>query len=64
MLVIAFNGNKTKYFRLHLSDEVGTERPKTDLRQTYERKMKIQCFRALCPGQTDRQTDRVTPLAP
>ena len=39
--------NKTKYFRLRLSDEVGTERPETDLRQTYERKMKIQCFRAI-----------------
>ena len=23
--------NKTKYFRLHLSDEVGTERPETGL---------------------------------
>ena len=54
------NFNKTKYFRLRLSDEVGTERPETDLRQTYERKMKIQCFRELCPG----QTHRVTPWAP
>ena len=26
--------NKTKYFRLRLSDEVGTERPETDLRLT------------------------------
>ena len=26
--------NKTKYFRLRLCDEVGTERPKTDLRLT------------------------------
>ncbi len=28
------NFNKTKYFRLRLSDEVGTERPETDLRLT------------------------------
>ena len=35
-------------------------RPETDLRHIYERKMKIQCFRALCLG----QTDRVTPWAP
>ena len=26
--------NKTKYFRLRLSDKVGTERPETDLRLT------------------------------
>ena len=26
--------NKTKYFRLRLSDELSTERPKTDLRLT------------------------------
>ena len=26
--------NKTKYFRLRLSDEVGTETPETDLRLT------------------------------
>ena len=26
--------NKTKYFRLRLSDEVSTEKPETDLRQT------------------------------
>ena len=26
--------NKTKYFRLRLSDDVGTERPETDLRLT------------------------------
>ena len=26
--------NKMKYFRLHLSDEVGIERPETDPRQT------------------------------
>ena len=26
--------NKTKYFRLRLSDEVSTERPETDLRLT------------------------------
>ena len=26
--------------------------------------MKIQCFKQTCAGQTDRQTDRVTPLAP
>ena len=26
--------NKMKYFRLHLSDEVGTERPEIDLRLT------------------------------
>ena len=62
--------NKTKYFKLHLSDEVRTERPETDLRLTWDlwKKMKIQCFRALCAGQTDRQTDRrtdsVTPWAP
>ena len=35
-----------------------------DLRQTYERKMKIQCFGQTCPGQTDRRTDRLTPWAP
>ena len=29
--------NKTKYFRLCLSDEVGTERPETDLRLTWYR---------------------------
>ena len=28
----------------------------TDLRLTYERKMKIQCFRETCAGQTDRLT--------
>ena len=28
--------NKTKYFRLHLSDEVSTERPETDLRLTWD----------------------------
>ena len=28
--------NKTKYFRLRLSDEVGTERPETDLRLTWD----------------------------
>ena len=28
------NENKTKYFMLRLSDEVGTERPETDLRLT------------------------------
>ena len=48
---------KTKYFRLRLSDKVGTERPETDLRQTDERKMKIQCFRAPCAGQTAGQTE-------
>ena len=26
--------NKTKYFRLHLTDEVSSERPKGDLRMT------------------------------
>ena len=63
--------NKANYFRLRLSDELGTERPQrdlrdtwdwpeTDLRQTYERKMKIQCFRQTCV----RRTDRVTPWAP
>ena len=39
--LVVDKANKTKYFRLCLSDEVGTERPETDLRQTYERKMKI-----------------------
>ena len=29
-----YKPNKTKYFRLRLSDEVGTEIPETDLRQT------------------------------
>ena len=36
-LVIQVNDhlmNKTKYFRLRLSDEVSTERPETDLRLT------------------------------
>ena len=33
-------------------------------RQTYDRQMKIQCFRQVCAGQTHRQTDRVTPWAP
>ena len=28
--------NKTKYFRLRLSDEVSTERPETDLRLTWD----------------------------
>ena len=28
--------NKTKYFRLRLSDDVGTERPETDLRLTWD----------------------------
>ena len=56
--------NKTKYFRLRLSDEVGTERPETDLRLTRDwpetdlwEKDVIQCFRALCAPQTDRQTE-------
>ena len=52
------NVNKTKYFKLRLSDEVDRVRPETDqrqtdLRQTYERKMKIQSFRQVCAGQTD-----------
>ena len=59
-ITIYFILNKKKYFRLRLSDEVGTER---DLRQTYERKMKIQSFRQVFAGQTTlqqthRQTDR------
>ena len=29
---ITFVKNKTKYFRLRRSDEIGTERPETDLR--------------------------------
>ena len=60
--------NKMKYFRLRLSDEVGTERletdlrltqewPETDLRQTYGRKMKIQSYRQTCAGKTDGRTD-------
>ncbi len=31
-----FSFNKTKYFRLRLSDEVSTERPETDLRLPYD----------------------------
>ena len=31
-----FSKNKTKSFRLRLSDEVGTERPETDLREIDE----------------------------
>ena len=31
--------------------------PRTDLRQTYKRKMKIQCFRQVCVGQTDAHTE-------
>ena len=66
--------NKTKYFRLRLTDEVGTEIletdlrltrdwPGTDLRQTYERKMKIQCLslRQTCADRrTDRQSDTLS----
>ena len=33
---IYLNVNKTKYFRLHLTDEVSSERPKKDLRLTLD----------------------------
>ena len=57
--------NKTKYFRLRLSDEVGTERSETDLRLTWDWPMwerwRISALDKLVP---DGQTDRVTPWAP
>ena len=34
---IYLNVNKTKYFRLHLTDDVSSERPMRDIRETYER---------------------------
>ena len=37
--------------------------PETDLRQTYGRKMKIQCFRQTCARRTDTQSD-TRPWAP
>ena len=55
--------NKTKYFKLHLSDEVRTERPETDLRltwdwpETYEKRWR---FSALEHFVLDRQTDKQT----
>ena len=51
--------NKTKYFRLRLYYKV-SKRPYSDLRQSYERKMKIQCFRQFMPN---RRTDIVTTWA-
>ena len=64
------NYNKTKYFRLRLYYEVSKrayrdlrltlDSPETDPRQIYERKMRIQCFRQVCAGQTDGQTDSLS----
>ena len=48
--------NKTKYFLLRLSYEVGKERPKSDLREIWARKMK--------KLNTNRWTPIVTPWAP
>ena len=41
-----------------------SKRAYRDLSQTYERKMKIQCFKQTCAARTDRQTRIVTPHAP
>ena len=72
--------NKTKYFRLRLTDEVRSERPKrdlgltwnwpgTDLRQIWDRPMRerwrFSALDKLVPDRrTDRRTDRLTPWAP
>ena len=80
--------NKTKYFRLRLTDEVSSERPKRDLRETWDwpetdlrltwdwpetdhrptqtaLRWRLYALDKLVPdGQTDRQTDKVTPWAP
>ena len=75
-MTLTYFVNKTKYFRLRLSDEVGTERPETDLRltwdwpetdvtdlrQNYERKMKIQYFRQTYDGRTDEDCDSLGSL--
>ena len=47
--------NKTKYFRLRLSYEVSSERPKRDLRLTWERKMKIESSRQDWNERTDER---------
>ena len=68
--------NKTKYFRLRLTDEVSSERPQrdlrvtwdcpeTDLRLTWDWPMRERWrFSALDKLVPDRQTDRLTPWAP
>ena len=47
-----------------LRERESLKRPETDLRQTLEREMKIECFWQTCSTQTYRQTDKVTPWAP
>ena len=45
--------NKTKYFRLRLSDEVS-------LKKAVRERLKFQCFRQTCAGRTDGRTNRQT----
>ena len=74
-LCIDGKSNKTKYFRLRLSDEVNTKRPETDLRLPWDcpefilksswriwcQKMKNKSSRQTRTGRMDRRTEIVTP---
>ena len=67
-----WNNNKTKYFRLRLSDKVSTERPETDLRLTWShpeesdaKRWRIRALDKLGTNErTNGRTNIVTPWAP